>query len=99
MGLSEAQSICPAEGIRKTQEPGVPRKKSNEGEREDVMDSVGRFTLARGRRLGRCPAGRGTLSTQRYSCRNNTNEKINSQKKKNKNGSQSTRNLVGMKLP
>lgn len=59
MGLSEAQSICPAEGIRETQEPGVHRKKSNEGEREDVMDPVGRFTLARGRRLGRCPADEG----------------------------------------
>lgn len=56
MGLSEPQSICPAEGIRETQEPGVPRKKSNEGEREDVMDPVGRFTLACWRRLGRCPA-------------------------------------------
>jgi len=56
VGLSEQQSICPAEGIRETQEPGVPRKKSNEGEREDVMDPVGRFTLACWRRLGRCPA-------------------------------------------
>lgn len=59
MGLSEAQSICPAEGIRETQEPGVPRKKSNEGEREDVMGPVGRFTLARWRGLGRCPTGEG----------------------------------------